>query len=172
MAVGDLLGVPGEAQRRACCRYKPLPHRMEFVGEHGAVCYLNDSKATNPDAVVRALAGQVRPVILIAGGKDKGFDYGVLAPEVGRICREVLLVGEAAGRLDGVLGAIKPCRRAGTVERAVEMAAAAAAPGDLVLLSPGCSSYDQFRNFEERGERFRQAVARLPSQPTPTRRNA
>lgn len=139
--------------------FTPLPHRMELVGERGGIRFYNDSKATNPDATLSALtAFSTGSVHLILGGRDKGADWRRLKEPVRRSCRRVLLVGEAAGEISEHLAGTVELVECGTVEEAVREGEREAGPGEVVLLSPGCSSFDQYRNFEERGEDFRRAV--------------
>ncbi len=143
--------------------FRGAEHRLEFVREVRGVRFFNDSKATTPESTVAALRAFHKPVVLILGGRDKGADYGALAREVGG-CRAVVLVGEMAGRLERILASGAPgvaTVRASTFDRAVRSAAALAKPGDVVLLSPACTSYDMFRNFEERGRAFKEAVLAL-----------
>lgn len=142
--------------------FRPLPHRLEPVGTVRGVGFYNDSKATNLDATVRAVeAFEPGRVHLILGGKDKGAAWGSLVPLLRRSVRRVLLVGESAARIEEAIGGAVPTLRCGTVSRAVEAGLEGATPGDIVLLAPGCASFDQYRNFEERGEDFRRAVRRL-----------
>jgi UDP-N-acetylmuramoylalanine--D-glutamate ligase len=142
--------------------YRPLPHRLERVRTLRGVALYNDSKATNPDSAACALAsfeqGRVR---LILGGKDKGADWDGLVSLIGRHARQVLLVGDASEALAARLEGVVPYTACGTIARAVETAFGDAVAGDVILLSPGCASFDQYRNFEARGEDFKQAVARL-----------
>jgi UDP-N-acetylmuramoylalanine--D-glutamate ligase len=112
----------------------------------------------------RAVLGMAGPVILIAGGKDKGFDFAPSLPHLQGRVRAALLIGETAAKIEKAWRDGVPCRRVGTLEEAVKKAAALAHPGETVLLSPGCSSYDQFKNFEERGETYRQCVKALPQE--------
>jgi len=143
--------------------FEGAEHRLEFVREVGGVRYFNDSKATTPASSVAALRSFAGPTVLILGGRDKGVDYEGVAAEAAR-CRAVVLVGEMAERLDALLAekAPGPTRvRAGSFEEAVASAAALAEPGDVVLLSPACTSYDMFKNFEERGRAFKDIVEQL-----------
>jgi UDP-N-acetylmuramoylalanine--D-glutamate ligase len=151
---------PGKALS-ALAGFRALPHRCELVAERGGVRWVNDSKATNPSATVPALALAAAPVLWIAGGKDKGLDYDALAQAPLRGVRRVLLIGAAAPRIAEALAGRAPLEIVGTLEAAVARAAELARPGDMVLLSPACASFDQFRNFEHRGERFRELVAAL-----------
>lgn len=138
-----------------------LPHRMELVGDRAGVRFYDDSKATNVGAVVGSLAGFEQPVVLLAGGKDKGGDYAPLRAVVAEVCRHVVLIGAAADRIASALAGTVPLQRAQSLEQAVTTAAGLARPGDAVVLSPACSSYDMFRDFEHRGRVFRDAVAAL-----------
>jgi len=132
-----------------------VPHRLEVVGERDGVRYVNDSKATNVAAARRALAAYAaEPVHLILGGSLKGEDFAPLAADVGPNVRSVHLIGEAARELEAVLAERSPSLD-GDLEHAVAHAQRVASPGDVILLSPACASYDQFANFEERGEAFR-----------------
>jgi UDP-N-acetylmuramoylalanine--D-glutamate ligase len=155
-AVSRAAGVGNTAVNEALRAFDPPPHRLQPVAAAGGVEWVNDSKATNPDAVVKALTAFDRGVHLIMGGSLKGSSYSELAAAVaaGPVVRSYLIGASAdaiASALDGV-GA--PYVRSGTLERAVAEASAAAGPGDTVLLSPACASFDQFSDYEQRGERF------------------
>jgi UDP-N-acetylmuramoylalanine--D-glutamate ligase len=140
--------------------FKPLPHRMQFVGERKGVRFYDDSKATNVDSVVAGLDGFPTPFVLIAGGRDKGGSYLPLDAALQKnSCRAVVLIGEAADKLAVALHV--PKLRAATMEEAVQAAAARAQEGDAVVLSPACSSYDMFENYEHRGRVFKAAVEAL-----------
>lgn len=152
---------------RAFSGFAPLPHRGERVGEAAGAAWVDDSKATNPGAALAAIRGESAPLLWIAGGRDKGLDFAPLAAGAEGRVRRALLVGEAAEKLERALAGRVPCERVGTVERAVGRAAELAEPGDVVLLAPGCASLDQFRSAEERGERFRAAVAALAGEARP-----
>jgi len=156
-----LLGADLEACRRGLQRFRGLPHRMELVGETGDVRFYNDSKATNVGSVVGSLTGFERRVVLIAGGKDKGGDYAPLFPLLGDPVREVVLIGAAADRIAGALGDRVPVHRAADLPAAVRLAADLARAGEGVVLSPACSSFDMFQNFEHRGQVFSEAVGEL-----------
>jgi UDP-N-acetylmuramoylalanine--D-glutamate ligase len=162
LAVTALGAEPSKALA-ALAGFRPLPHRTEWVAERAGVTWVNDSKATNPGATAPALALESRPVVWIAGGKDKGLDYAELAEARLSGVRRALLIGEAAPRIAAVLANRVPHETVGTLEAAVMRAAELARPGDVVLLSPACASFDQFRNFEHRGERFRELVLALPA---------
>ncbi len=145
----------------ALAGFEGLPHRAETVAALRGVLYVNDSKGTNPGAACRALEGFSRPLVWIAGGRDKGLDFSELAACAQGRVRAAVLIGEAAGKLAEALAGRVPVHRAANIAEAVRRAAELARPGDVVLLSPACASQDQFRDFEERGERFGQAVAAL-----------
>jgi len=160
LAVVALGAEPAKALA-ALATFQPLPHRTELVASLSGVAWVNDSKATNPGATVPALALETRPVIWIAGGKDKGLDYAELAGARLSGVRRALLIGAAAERIAAALAGRVEVETVGTLEAAVTRAAELARPGDVVLLSPACASFDQFRNFEHRGERFRELVRGL-----------
>jgi len=150
------------AIRKALLAFRPLPHRMARVCSFGGVNFYDDSKGTNVGAVVAALAGFPRPVVLIAGGRDKGGGYAPLAAALGAVGRGAVLIGEAADRIAVSFEALKPplpIERAATMEDAVAAAVRLARPGDAVVLSPACSSFDMFRDYAHRAEVFRAAVA-------------
>jgi UDP-N-acetylmuramoylalanine--D-glutamate ligase len=174
---------------RALASFTGLPHRGEPVGRIGGVEWINDSKATNPGAARAAITSQTAPVVWIAGGRDKGLAFealaeaarGQTAPVVwiaggrdkglafealaeaarGRV-RAALLIGEAAGKIAQALTDHVACQRVGTLEEAVHRAHSLAEPGDVVVLAPACASFDQFADFEDRGDQFRQLVNALP----------
>jgi UDP-N-acetylmuramoylalanine--D-glutamate ligase len=146
---------------RALTTFRGLPHRGERVRSIGGVAWINDSKATNPGAAQAALASQSAPVVWIAGGRDKGLAFEPLAEAAGRSVRTALLIGEAADKIAGALADRVALERVATLEEAVGRAHALAQPGDVVLLAPACASFDQFTDFEARGERFRQLVHAL-----------
>jgi UDP-N-acetylmuramoylalanine--D-glutamate ligase len=156
-AAARALGVPDEQIARALETFPGVPHRLEPVGDVNGVRYVNDSKATNVAAALRALAAYAgEPVHLILGGSRKGEDFAPLAAAIGPNVRSVHLIGETAGELSA---AIPEARDDGDL--ATALAQIDARPGDVVLLSPACASYDQFRDFEQRGEEFRRLVQNL-----------
>lgn len=156
------LGATPEDCRRGLASFRGLPHRMERVAEAGGVTWFDDSKGTNPAATLGCLEGFADgSVHLILGGRSKGADFRELVPAVARKARRVYLVGEAADEIEAALSGAEgpvPLSRSGTLERAVAEAAERARPGEAVLLSPACASFDQFRDFNERGEVFRRLV--------------
>ena len=162
-AAARAAGLPDEAIARGLLDFEGVPHRLELVRELRGVRFVNDSKATNPEAAERALSAYPPGVRLILGGSRKGASYAALAHEAGRrgVAR-AYLVGESADEIADALAA-EGVRftYSGDLEQAVHDAFADAEAGDVVLLSPACASYDQFRDFEERGERFRELVGQL-----------
>jgi UDP-N-acetylmuramoylalanine--D-glutamate ligase len=144
--------------------YKPLPHRCEILRTVNGIEWVNDSKGTNPDSVEKALHSETRPVVLIAGGKDKGFEYDLLTDLVAARCRAVVVMGEMADRIEAIWKPRLPVSNAGrSLEKAVELAHLLAQPGDVVLFSPGTSSFDMFKNYADRGNQFRALVQALPA---------
>jgi len=161
LALGDLYGIDRSVVLDVLSNYKALPHRCELVRELDGVRYVNDSKATNLHSMESALQGMDVPCVLIAGGKDKGFDYTAIRDLVGRHVADVVLIGEAQSRMVEAWGQRTKCHRAQDLAEAVAAARRLARKGQTVLLSPGCSSYDMFKNFEERGRVFRDLVRDL-----------
>ncbi len=161
LAVGAAKGLAFEPMLQALSTYEPLPHRCELVRTLDGVDYVNDSKATNLDALEKALLSESRPVVLIAGGKDKGFEFDTLTGLVASRTRCVVLIGEMAGRIAGSWGSQIPCIRAADLADAVRLARGKAIAGDIVLLSPGTSSFDMFKSYADRGDQFRQLVQAL-----------
>ena len=144
------------------CAYEPRPHRCEFVREVGGVSCVNDSKATNLDAVEKALRAQAKPVILIAGGKDKGFTFDPLRSLVKGKVRSTILIGEMAESIrrswSGVVKSKSPPRSRMRSSAPTPVAK----PGEVVLFSPGTSSFDMFKSYADRGDQFRALVQALP----------
>lgn len=154
-----LAGCPVDDVAAALATFRALPHRLERIAEVRGVVFYNDSKATNLDAAARALASfPDHPVLVVLGGRDKGAAWTDLIPSIRAHAKRVLLVGEAAASIRTALAGQVPTDSCGTVPEATRAAFALADPGDVVLLAPGCASYDQYANFEERGEDFRRAV--------------
>jgi UDP-N-acetylmuramoylalanine--D-glutamate ligase len=165
------VGVPPEALTAAAQEFKPLPHRLEPCGELGGVLFINDSKATNVDSVMMALRSQIRPVVLIAGNYDKDGDFKALIPLLRERVKAAVLIGKAAPKIFKAWHGIIPIEvipwqeqeerpvpgMADAVRRAWELAR----PNGVVLLSPACASFDMYRNYENRGDVFKEEVARL-----------
>jgi UDP-N-acetylmuramoylalanine--D-glutamate ligase len=160
LAATLVTGCPAEAARRVLAEFRGLPHRMELVGEINGVRWYEDSKATNVGSVEKALAS-FHDITLIAGGKDKGGSYLPLAKLVEERVRHMILIGEAKERIAAELGSLTDTRMAATLEEAVLVAAELTAPGGVVLFSPACSSFDMFRDYEERAQRFKACVRAL-----------
>lgn len=160
-AAARILGVAPFRIRASVRGFRGLEHRLEPVATVRGVSFINDSKATTVDATLKALAGFTRPVVLILGGKDKGSDFRPLRKAVRRGVKAVVLVGSAREKIREALAGTVPLIEADTYPEVVRAARAAAAPGDIVLLAPACTSWDMFRNFEERGRVFKREVRRL-----------
>ncbi len=149
---------PVEAIRRAVEAFKAVEHRLEHVATINGVEFYNDSKATNVDATAKAVAAFSSGIHLILGGKDKGSDYTQLAPLIRERVRAVYTIGSAAAKIESQLRGVVSILSCQTLENAVNAAASAAGPGDVVLLAPACASFDQFENYEHRGRVFKQLV--------------
>jgi UDP-N-acetylmuramoylalanine--D-glutamate ligase len=157
------IGVSPKAIQSVIGSFKGVAHRLEFIRKKDGVWFFNDSKGTNVMSVKRSLEAfsPQNPVILIAGGKDKGMDFSPLAQLVQKKCKILILVGEAKEKINRALGDFAETFLVGTFEEAVLLAYQKSRSGDIILLSPGCSSYDMFRNFEERGDYFKKLVTQL-----------
>ena len=154
-------GVPLAAIGEGLRSFRPLAHRLEPVREVGGVRWINDSKATNIASTVVAVEAMDRPFVLLLGGRHKGEPYTRLAPMLREKCRLVIAYGESGELIERDLGGKVPLERGTTFEDVVARARGAARPGDAVLLSPACSSYDMFKNYEERGATFRTLVEQM-----------
>jgi UDP-N-acetylmuramoylalanine--D-glutamate ligase len=162
-AAARAAGIPDDAIAEALRTFPGVEHRLELVAERNGVRFVNDSKATNTAAARRGVAAYDVPLRLILGGSLKGEDFRPFVRDLPSSVRSIYLVGEAADELAAALDAVgRPYVRAGDLVRALSHAAADAEPGDVVLLSPAAASYDQFDNFEHRGETFRRLVEDLP----------
>jgi UDP-N-acetylmuramoylalanine--D-glutamate ligase len=155
------LDVDPVAARRGWLEFDALPHRGQRIAELGGVLYIDDSKATNVGAAARALEGFEAPILWIAGGRHKGGDLGALVDSASGRVRRAFWIGEAARSFEQAFAGRVESEIVGTLEAAVARAAALARPGDVVLLAPACSSFDQFQGFEDRGRRFQRAVRSL-----------
>ncbi len=160
-AAAVAVGVAPEDAARVLTGFRSLEHRLEDAGEIDGVVYVNDSKATNVDSVSFALRSFDAPIVLIAGGKDKGTDYSTLRGLLAERVRRLVLIGEAAEKMERTFEGAVPIERAASLGEAVLAAHRAAAPGDVVLLSPACASFDMFDDFEDRGRQFKDLVAAL-----------
>jgi len=160
-AVGIVAGVPASAIERAVERFRGLAHALESIGEHGGVRFVNDSKATNVISARRAIESFDRGVVVIMGGRYKGGEFGDLADVVAGRVAAIVTIGEASDRIETALRHLVPVYHAASMADAVGRAFAAAPPGGVVLLAPACSSFDMFRDYADRGDAFRAAVADL-----------
>ena len=161
VAISSLYRVNPEVIRDVLEKFKGLPHRAETVGGVRGVQFINDSKATNEGAVKRCLEGVRGPVILIMGGRDKGANFSILRSLIREKVKEIILIGEAKEKIEEELSGICPVVKWDELPRAVKYAFSEAEAGDSVLLSPGCTSFDEFKSFEERGEVFKREVEKL-----------
>ncbi|MFA6355694.1 MAG: UDP-N-acetylmuramoyl-L-alanine--D-glutamate ligase [Candidatus Omnitrophota bacterium] len=158
LQVASIFGIKPEKVRQALKGFKGLEHRFEHVSDIRGVEFINDSKGTTVLATIMALESCVKPVILIAGGHDKGSDFRKAREAVGSKVKRLVLIGEAKEKIREHLSGVAPYVFAGTMDDAVKKAFAGAAKGDCVLLSPMCASFDMFRNFEQRGKVFKRIV--------------
>ena len=158
-----LCGCPLDAIRRVLATFPGLEHALEIVRERRGVRFVNDSKGTNVDATLKALESIDQPIWLIAGGRDKGGDFARLAQAVRRRVRRVILIGEAAPLLRQAWEGVATMTEAATLRDAVDLAAQGASPGDVVLLSPACASFDMFVDYQDRGRQFKALVHALPA---------
>jgi UDP-N-acetylmuramoylalanine--D-glutamate ligase len=163
-ALAKVAGVDDADIGQGIARFGGLPHRLEFAGEARGVRYYNDSKSTTAESVLAAVTAFETKVHLIAGGRDKGCDFSVVTDALRKHAGSICLIGEAAGRMQAEWEGTVPLYRCATLEEAVAVAAHNAAVGDVVVFSPGCSSFDMFVNYEERGARFKGIVAALASE--------
>ena len=156
-----LAGIPDDAIQRGLDSFPGLPHRLEFVRERGGVEWVNDSKATNVDSSLVAMKALTGNVWLIAGGKGKGAPYAPLVEASRGKLKGVLTIGNDAPAIAAAFAPLCPIHGCETIEAAVKKAAEISTAGDTVLLSPACASYDQFQNFEHRGDVFKSLVRAL-----------
>jgi UDP-N-acetylmuramoylalanine--D-glutamate ligase len=160
VCAGALMGCAPEKIRQAVLEFKAVEHRLEFVATIGGVDYYNDSKATNVDATIKALESFPANIHLILGGKDKGSDYSVLNDLLRQRAKRVYTIGAAAGKIESQIKGVEVVH-AETLQNAVHKANAVAVAGDVVLLAPACASFDQFKNYEQRGQAFKDIVRGL-----------
>ncbi len=161
MAVARCLGIPQQTCEEVFAAFRGVEHRMEFVRTVNGVDFINDSKATNIESTVWALKNVSKPAVLIVGGREKGSDFGRIAPLVRAKVKAAVVVGEAAGRIAAAWQGVVPVQSAASLEEAVTAAFRQAQPGDCVLLSPMCKSFDMFTDYEHRGRAFKDLVAQL-----------
>jgi UDP-N-acetylmuramoylalanine--D-glutamate ligase len=160
VCAGALMGCAPEKIRQAVRDFKAVEHRLEFVATIRGVDYYNDSKATNVDATIKALESFPANIHLILGGKDKGSDYSVLNDLLRQRVKRVYTIGAAAGKIESQIKGVEVVH-ADTLENALRKANAVAEAGDVVLLAPACASFDQFKNYEQRGQVFKEIVRGL-----------
>ena len=160
-AAGLAMQLPVAAIREALGTYCPQAHRCEVVAAKEGVTFINDSKATNVDAVEKALRSLPGSVVLIAGGRDKGLNFSTIKEVIAEKVKLAVLIGETQGKIDRAWGDVTPCERANSMGEAVRMAVSHARCGDTVLLSPACASFDMFQNYEHRGDEFKKEVLAL-----------
>jgi UDP-N-acetylmuramoylalanine--D-glutamate ligase len=161
LALGDAAGLPEAAMVRALESFRGLPHRMQWVAEVNQVTWYNDSKGTNPGATCAAAGGLQKPLVLLAGGDGKGADFSPLRDALAGKARAVILFGRDARLIESALDGIVPVQHAASLQEAVKLASRTARPGDAVLLSPACASFDMFRNYEQRGQVYMDCVRSL-----------
>lgn len=160
-AVGGILGIEPSLISGVFKEFKGVEHRLEYVADINGVRFINDSKATTVDATMWALENVAGPIVLIAGGREKGNDYGIILESLRKKVKEVVLIGEAAGRIRDAFKEAVPVSGAGSMQEAVEKSHEASRAGYSVLLSPMCKSFDMFSDYEERGRVFKEAVRNL-----------
>jgi UDP-N-acetylmuramoylalanine--D-glutamate ligase len=158
---GQLLGVEADSLRSALETFEGVEHRLEFVRELESVRYYNDSKATNVDSVWYALQAFEEPIVLLLGGRDKGNDYSRLAALVKKRVKAIVAIGESADKVEKAFRGTSAVTKAASIDEAVSTARSLAQSGDVVLLSPACASFDWFKNYEHRGQVFKELVKNL-----------
>jgi UDP-N-acetylmuramoylalanine--D-glutamate ligase len=162
IAVGVLCGCPTQIIGQVLRSFPGLEHALEFVRDRRGVRFINDSKGTNVDATIKALESLDGPVVLIAGGRDKGGQFGRLREPVRKRVKRLILIGEAASRIREAVGESERVNQASTLREAVDLAVQHAEAGDVVLLSPACASFDMFADYQDRGRQFKALVQALP----------
>jgi len=160
-AMALLANCPPDAVIESMKEFGGLEHRLELVRELGGVKYINDSKGTNTGAVVKSIESFREPLLLIAGGRDKAGDFSVLRGPVSGKVKALILIGEASAKIKEALGDLAETVQAQDLEEAVKLSMQMAKKGDVVLLSPGCASFDMFRDYEDRGRQFKKLVMEL-----------
>ncbi|MFH0790526.1 MAG: Mur ligase family protein [Candidatus Omnitrophota bacterium] len=161
LAVGGILGIGEDLVGKIFNEFKGIEHRLEYVTQINGIKFINDSKATTVDSCVWALKSIGEPIILIAGGKDKGVDYDAVLEAARKKVKQVILIGQAKQKIERVFKGHLPVKEARTMQEAVSLAYKNAESGDCVLLSPMCASFDMFSDYEERGRVFKKAVLEL-----------
>lgn len=161
LTIGLVCGCPTDAMRRVVMTFPGLEHALEMVRERRGVRFVNDSKGTNVDATIKALESLDEPILLIAGGRDKGGDFTKLREPVRRRVKRLILIGEAAARIQQTLEGFERTSQAASLRDALAIAVREAQPGDVVLLSPACASFDMFADYQDRGRQFKALVNEL-----------
>jgi len=161
IAVAKIIGCDNPVIVETVKNFKPLPHRIEFIGKHLGIDVYNDSKSTSPDATLKAIESISPPIILLAGGKDKGTDYSVLKNTLNSKVKHLILFGEAKTRIKEQIGDCVCITVTNNLEEAVKTAFSVSAESDTLLFSPACSSFDMFHSYEERGEEFKKIVENI-----------
>ena len=162
-AAALLYGCDPSVIESALKKFTGLEHRLESVRDLDGVRYINDSKGTNVGAVIKSLESFNEPLLLIAGGRDKGSDFSPLRPLIKEKLKKLILIGEARDKIAEAVGGMTNTSFASSLEEAVGIAHREAVKGDIVLLSPACASFDMFKNFEDRGRKFKEIVWKLTS---------
>ena len=158
LTLASILGVSKELCFKVFREFKGIEHRLEYVTEINNVTFINDSKSTTVESTIWAFENIPEPIVLIAGGRHKGIDYSIISDLIRKKAREVILIGEARNKIRSALTGIPSIDESTTLKEAVNLAFSKAKSGDCVLLSPMCSSYDMFHDYEERGRVFKEAV--------------
>jgi len=161
LAITSKYSVPGATLARVIGEFQGVEHRIEFVASVSGIGFFNDSKATNVDSAIKAVASFERNIILILGGRDKGASYDPLVKAMRGKVKLIVLIGEAADKIAAAVGTRFPMTRANSLDEAVKQSQSLGQPGDVVLLSPACASFDMFENYEHRGRTFKKAVQEL-----------
>ena len=156
--VSRLIGCDPEIIKRSVLEFNSLPHRIEYVREYKNAKFFNDSKSTTPHSTLKALEAFEPPVILIAGGRDKGLDYSVFKEQVARKVKQLILMGEASSKMKDIYENEVPLQVVSSLDGAVQQAVLSLVQGDTILFSPACSSFDMFNSYEERGRKFKEIV--------------
>ena len=162
--MASLAGVPDEAIAKTLAEFTGVEHRLESAGEINGVKFINDSKGTNVDSVMKALESFERPIVLMLGGRDKAGDFTKLAPLVKERVTRIVAFGECKAKVTQQLSGAATVVEAGSLEEAVSGAFAVSEKGGTVLFSPGCASFDMFQNYEDRGRQFKAVVEKMRRQ--------
>ncbi|MDH4127483.1 MAG: UDP-N-acetylmuramoyl-L-alanine--D-glutamate ligase, partial [Spirochaetota bacterium] len=158
--IAKLVGVSNKSIQKVINEFRGLPHRNEFIASVCGIDFINDSKATTINSVIKSLLSQDKPIILLMGGQDKGLDFSLLKNHIEQRVKKLILFGEAKEKIDREIQ-FSPKKTIENLESAFEEALGSAVSGDIILLSPGCTSFDQYSNYEERGNHFRELVFKL-----------